>query len=219
MGASGFGEMTAHHLSLHGADHPYESVPADHPMLLLLADIAAQYDVPIDIHFDLVAQDLAAPDWLTSPLNPRFFSANLAGFERLLKHNTNAKICWAHAGSDNLGHWTVELSRRLLQQYPNLYMSLRMGPAHHPENFSLTSDGQLKPEWLRLFQEFPSRFVIGNYQFILSTAYHGQSPAAEFARLAPMTRKRTPEFLSVLPPDLARKIASDNAVALYKLRN
>ncbi|MCK5551930.1 MAG: hypothetical protein KAJ09_02210, partial [Deltaproteobacteria bacterium] len=37
-GAVGFGELTAHHYSLMPG-HPYESVPADHPLFLLLADI------------------------------------------------------------------------------------------------------------------------------------------------------------------------------------
>ena len=48
-GAVGFGEFAVGHFSL-GYDHPYESVPADHPLFLLLADIAAGKGVPIDIH-------------------------------------------------------------------------------------------------------------------------------------------------------------------------
>jgi hypothetical protein len=48
-GAKGFGEITAHHVSLN-PKHGYESIPADHPLLLLLADIAARHNVPIDLH-------------------------------------------------------------------------------------------------------------------------------------------------------------------------
>jgi len=218
-GAAGFGEMTAHHLSLHGEDHPYESVPADHPLLLLLADIAAEHDVPIDIHFDVVTKDLPVPDWLATANNPKVLHANLAAFERLLDHNPKAKICWAHVGSDNTGHWTTDLSRRLLQKHPNLYMSLRLGPGHVIENFPLTPARQIKPEWLQLLQDFPTRFVIGSDNFIAAPSFQGGNTANLLVQRVPVTREWIPIFLRNLPPDLACKIATDNALALYKLRS
>ena len=218
-GAAGFGEMTAHHLSLHGASHPYECVAADHPLMLLLADIAAKHDVLIDLHLDLVAKDIPPPAWLTSPNNPKMLPANLAAFERLLDHNPKAKICWAHAGSDNIGHWTAELSRGMLQKHPNLYMSLRMGPGHVPKNFPMTPEGQIKPEWLSVFQEFPNRFVIGDDQFIIPPNYHGPQLAVDSAHNVSLLRDRTLAFLNALPDDLARKFATENAVALYRLKD
>ncbi|MCX6906877.1 MAG: amidohydrolase family protein, partial [Verrucomicrobia bacterium] len=207
-GAVGFGEIGIHHLSL-ALDHGYGITRPDHPLLLLLADISAKHDVPIDVHCDLIAQDMPKPAWLTSPHNSKFFTANLPAFERFLGHNPKAKICWAHAGSDNTGHWTTELSRRLLRTYPSLYMSLRMGPGMSGQNFPLTDDGQVKPDWLRLFQEFPNRFVIGNDMFIGKSAFHIPNPSS----------KRTAVFLKALPQNLARKIAYENAIALYKLKN
>jgi predicted TIM-barrel fold metal-dependent hydrolase len=223
-GAKGFGEMTAHHLSLHGSDHIYECVAADHPFLRLLADIAARHDVPIDFHFDLVTEDIATPAWLTSPNNPKTLRANLPAFERLLDHNPKARIVWAHAGSDNIGHWTVDLSRRLLQKHPNLYMSLRLGPGESRQNFPLTPDGQIRAEWLSLFQEFPSRFVIGTDSFLADSSRQGDasslsSTAARLTARTPMSRKNAPVFLKALPADLARKIASENAAAIYRLKN
>ncbi|MBI4590180.1 MAG: amidohydrolase family protein [Candidatus Rokubacteria bacterium] len=217
-GAVGFGEITAHHLS-HMAGHPYESVAADHPLLLLLADIAARHDVVIDLHFDLVAQDMNAPEWLASPPNPPLLRANLAAFERLLEHNRNAKIVWAHAGSDMLGHWTVDLSRAFLEKHPNLFMSLRMGPGRAPQNHPLTPARTIKPEWLRLLQDFPDRFVIGGDQFIASPSLRGAGPGLVFSQRAPATRERTRAFLDALPPDLARKIGYGNAIRLYKLKD
>ena len=56
-GALGFGEITAHHLS-HVPGHPYESVAADHPLLLLLVDIAGRNNALIDFHFDLVTEEM-----------------------------------------------------------------------------------------------------------------------------------------------------------------
>ena len=43
-GAVGIGEMGIHHVSIPamGSQHAYESVPADHPLYLLLADLAAE---------------------------------------------------------------------------------------------------------------------------------------------------------------------------------
>lgn len=216
-GAKGFGEMAVQHLSLQGAHHPYESIPADHPLFLLLADIAAQHDVPIDIHFDVVTEDIPTPAYLTSPNNPKVLHANLDAFERLLDHNPKAKISWAHAGSDNTGHWTVDLSRRLLQKHPNLYMSLRLGPGHSRQNFPLTPDGQIKPEWLSLLKDFPTRFLIGTDQFIGSSP--DQGPGGKKETKTPKSRENVPVFLKTLPADLARKITSENAIALYKLKN
>lgn len=216
-GAVGFGEIAAHHLSI-TSGHPYESVPADHPLLLLLADIAARQEVLIDFHFDPVTEDMKSPEWLASPPNPPVLRANLAAFERLLEHNRKAKIVWAHVGSDMLGHWTTGLSRRLLEKHPNLYMSLRMGPGRAPQNHPLTPAGKIKPDWLLLFKDFPTRFVIGGDQFIVSPSLQGGGPAILFSQRAPMIRERTRAFLDALPPDLAQKIGYENAIHLYKLK-
>jgi len=210
-GAAGFGEMAVHHLSFMRG-HPYESVPADHPLFLLLADIAARHDVVIDLHFDPVTEDIPLPTddtprpgKLTSPPNPKVLQANIAPFERLLTHNRKAKIVWAHAGSDPIGHWTVELSRRLLQSHSNLYMSLRMGGGA-PQNLVFDSGGGIKPVWMNLFRDFADRFVIGNDQFIASSRIPGGGPGFVFAQNASLLRKRTKDFLSKLPEDLVRKI-------------
>lgn len=214
-GAAGFGEITAHHLSL-VANHPYESAPADHPLLLLLADLAGNKDAVIDFHFDVVVEDMKAPEWLPPP-NPASFQANLAAFERLLAHNRNARIVWAHAGSDMLGQWTVSLSRMLLAKHPNLFLSLRMAPGRAPENHPLNANDQIKPEWHRLLNDFPDRFVIGGDQFFVADAVIA-GPARVFAQRAGITRQRANLFLAALPEGLARKIGFENALRIYKLK-
>lgn len=217
-GAAGFGEITAHHLS-HLPGHPYESVAADHPLLLLLADIAGRNDAVIDFHFDVVTEDLRSPEWLATPPNPPVLRANLAAFERLLERDRKAKIVWAHAGSDMLGHWTTDLSRRLLEKHPNLYMSLRMGPGRAPQNHPLTGAKEIRPDWLRLLRDSADRFVIGGDQFISGPSIQGGGPGVVFAQRAPAVRERTRAFLAALSPDIARKIASENALRLYRLRD
>lgn len=217
-GAAGFGEMTAHHLS-HMPGHPYESVAADHSLLLLLAEVAARNNVPIDFHFDVVAEEMKAPEWLASPPNPQILGVNLAAFERFLGHNRRAKIVWAHAGSDMLGHWTTELSRRLLEKHPNLYMSLRMAPGRAPQNHPLNEAGEIRADWMRLLRDFSDRFVIGGDQFFISSTVRGGGPGTTFAQRAPIVRQRTKLFLAALPVDLYRKVAFENAVRLYRLKD
>src|SRR6185436_760739 len=57
-GVIGFGEMTAEH---YAGVTPYQYAPADHPLYLLLADIAAAHGVPIDLHIEAVPEDMAVP--------------------------------------------------------------------------------------------------------------------------------------------------------------
>ena len=126
LGALGFGELTAEHFSM-SERHIYESAPPDHPLFLLLADIAARHRVPIDIHMEALPEDLPKPARLTSSRNPPVFKANIAAFERLLAHNRKAAIIWSHAGWDNSGQRTRRLMRALLGRHPNPYTSLQVG--------------------------------------------------------------------------------------------
>lgn len=212
-GAVGFGEITAHHLSLPamGPMHGYSVAPADHPLLLALADIAAERNVPIDLHFDAVPEPMPLPAPIAqNPSNPPTLDANLAAFERLLAHNRNAKIIWAHAGSDPLRTRTPALCRELLARHPNLYMSLRGGgrTVPHP-SFALDEQGRLKPAWVKLIADFPDRFVLGSDRF--HTADAPRTPV--LAQALPNLRR----LVDQLPPPLARRVAIDNVERLYGL--
>ncbi|MBI2561131.1 MAG: hypothetical protein HYW08_01715 [candidate division NC10 bacterium] len=59
--------------------------------------------------------------------------------------------------------------------------------------------------------------MLGGDQFLAGPSVRGSGPGLTFAQRAPMIRQRTRVFLEALPPDLARRIASENAVRLYKL--
>jgi predicted TIM-barrel fold metal-dependent hydrolase len=204
-GAVGFGEMSSEHLSF-SSSQAYETAPPDYPLFLLLEDIAAAHNVPIDLHFDVVPQAMPLPSSLRSPPNPPNLSENLASFERLLTHNARAKIVWAHAGSDGLGYRTPDLCRRLLQAHSNLYMEIKIDPLELGKNPPLT-DGKIKPEWLKLFTDFPDRFVIGSDQ--------------HYASGRPMTGSQRWQMvvllLNQLPSDLQRKIASENALRIFPI--
>jgi predicted TIM-barrel fold metal-dependent hydrolase len=215
MGAVGFGELAVSHLSM-VPGQPYMVVPADHPLLLLLADIAARHDTVIDVHFDPVLEDMPRPDYVTSE-NPRIIKRNIDAFERFLDHNPRARISWAHVGSDRLNFWTAAFTREILARHANLYMSLRMFASKSGLNHPLTGTG-ITDDWMRTFEQFPDRFFIGGDQFFVPPALRNKTgPGATFARMSQNTRDRVNRFLTYLPPDIARKFAYENAMRVYKL--
>jgi len=213
-GVKGFGEITAHHVSLN-PHHGYESVPADHPLLLLLADIAARHDVPIDFHFDPIPRDMPRPEALKSPKNPAVFKENIHGFENLLAHNPGAKIVWAHAGSDPVGYFTPELVRRLMERHPNLYCSIRTTlnrnhPMRHPRR-------GINDDWIDVLKAFPDRFVFGTDSFLVTGDYTGPDGPKVFEHHSRIQREGVKQVMAYLDEALARKIGRDNAVRIYHL--
>jgi hypothetical protein len=213
-GAVVFGEIALHHLSLRlmSPQHPYEWTPPDHPLLMLLADIAAEKNIPMDLHLDLVPEDMNLPDRpVFNPTNPTLLKANMAAFERLLAHNRGARIVWAHAGTDPLGTRTPQIQRELLSRNPNLFMSLRLGGAAPAPFVALGPDKKLKPFWLALLRDFPDRFVIGTDFF--------HSPMGTGSQRGPSeeTLENYRTTLAQMPPELAEAIAHGNAEKIYRL--
>lgn len=212
-GAVVFGEIALHHLSLRpmGPQHPYERTSPDHPLLMLLADIAAEKNIPIDIHLDLVPEDMNLPDRpALNPTNPAVLKANMAAFERLLAHNRGARIVWAHAGTDPLGTRTPQIQRELLSRNPNLFMSLRLGATAPPPFIALDPGKKLKPLWLVLLRDFPNRFVIGTDFFHSPGSGSQRGPNEE-------TLENYRAALAQMPAELAEAIAHGNAEKIYRL--
>jgi len=208
-GAVGFGELTAEHFSLE-PNHPYESTPPDHPLFLLLSDIAADNDVPIDLHMEAVCEKMQTPMELRLPPNPDIFYPNINSFERLLDHNPKAKIIWAHAGWDNTGYRTAALCGELLKKHPNLYMSIKFGRRGRPENRMIGQQNQIKPEWLQVISTFSERFLIGSDQFYFPL--EARERTCYNVEVAVM-------FLSLLPLELSRKVGHENASRIFGLMN
>ncbi len=199
-GVVGFGEMTAEHFN---GNTPYQYAPADHPLFLMLADIAAEHGVPIDLHLEAVPQDMPLPAGLKSPPNPPRLHANIAAFERLLAHNPRANIIWAHAGFDNTGYRTVELNRRLLAAHSNLYMELKADPLAKGLNYPLAADGKIKPDWLKLIMDYPDRFIIGSDQ-------HYPEPKDQVQRWQEVVL-----LFNELPADVRKKVGTENVAHIY----
>ncbi|MGE5538766.1 MAG: amidohydrolase family protein [Gemmatimonas sp.] len=211
-GIVALGEFASVHLSMFNG-HPYEDTPPDHPLFMMLADIAAENDLPIDLHMEVIPQDMDMPKgWhQRSSANPETIKGNVDNLERLLAHNANARVVWAHVGWDNTGYWTVDLTRRLLAAHANLFLSIKLNPnAAAPENRPVAGNGSIKPEWLALFREFPDRFVIGTDAFYNAVPNAQRSPDEG-------TLDQARRFVDALPDDLKRKIAYANAVRIYRL--
>ncbi len=205
-GAIGFGEMTALRFSFR-SEHPFEEVRPDHPLFLLLADIAARENVPIDIHMEAVSSDIPLPDELQSPPNPEEVEENIEAFKKLLSHNRAARIVWVHAGWDTTGHRTVKLMRKLLEDNPNLYMSLKIVGRRQEKNRP-DENGKIKSKWKDLIAEFPNRFVIGSDQFYTVPGTR---------RIGPPSTESTWNLVDQLPTDVASKVVCDNARTIYRL--
>lgn len=208
-GAAGFGELTTLHFSM-SPEHPFEQAPPDHPLFLLLADIGAAHGMPLDIHMEAVPEDMPLPGHprLQAMANPKQLKANLPAFERLLAHNRNAKIIWAHVGWCNTGQRTAALCAELLAKHSNLYMSFKLAPDSRSDLKPLDENYHLRPEWLDLIRAFPERFIIGTDQFY--------TPAGGRA-MGPQKTGETKVLISLLPEPLAVKVGQENPGALFRL--
>ncbi len=202
-----YGEITALHLSYAEA-HAYEETRADTPLFLSLADYAAANNVPIDLHMDVVSEDMTTPSYFTdrSPNNPAEIEENISALETLLAYNRNAKIVFAHAGRDTTGQHTASLIEQLLRDHPNFYIQIHpvFGPLF-TENAIVDQAGNIRSEWLSLLQNYPDRAVLGSDHFYEGTSDDG------------INIGRVQTFLQNLPGSLATSIGCTNPVSLYNL--
>ena len=114
--------------------------------------------------------------------------------EILLGLAPGVKVVWAHAGMssgpDEVG--------RLVAGSPHLYVELAL-------RSDVAPGGQLDPAWRDLFVRHPDRFMIGTDTWVASrwSDYVGVQAAAR-------------AWLGQLPPDVARRLAYENADALAR---
>lgn len=215
-GAKAFGEMAALHYSF-SSRHIFRQVPPDHPLFLLLADLAAQHDMPVDFHMEAVLErePTSAALLKVSPNNPEMTEATIPGFERLLAHNPEARIVWTHVGWDNTGHLTIDLVRRLLTEHANLYCALKFvrqsyEPFGRGNKVLVEPEMTIHAEWVELMREFPDRFMIGADEFVLAANSRSR-------RGGPPSFEDTWAIVSQLPDDIRDKVGGENARRVYRL--
>lgn len=213
-GARAFGEMVALHFSFRDT-HPFEQIAADHPLYLLLADIAARRDMAIDLHLEAVIQDQPVPPRLAkvSPRNPAVIRSTIPAFERLLAHNRGARVVWQHVGWDNTGQMTPNLLQRLLEAHPNLFLAIKVvrpqRELFRSGNNIVDAERRILPDWLGLITRYPDRFVMGADEFVGS----GRGFTA-----GPPSFEDTWFLVDQLPADLRVKVGRENAMRIYGLR-
>ncbi|MGI9520990.1 MAG: amidohydrolase family protein [Hyphomicrobiaceae bacterium] len=114
--------------------------------------------------------------------------------ERIFKTDPRARVLWAHSGFDR-----PESVRRMLRKHKNLWADLAFRNDH-------ATGKQVAAEWRAAFEEFPDRFMVGTDTFAPERWYYVSEHAAD-AR----------NWMSSLPPELARKIAYENAETMLDL--
>jgi predicted TIM-barrel fold metal-dependent hydrolase len=115
----------------------------------------------------------------------------------LYAHAPKAKVIWAHTGISGVPSARV---RELLNKHANLYGELSYRPG-------ITQDGKLAPEWRALFEQFPSRFLIGSDTWINQRWLYYDDLMQDYRR-----------WLGELPPQVAQAIAYGNGAALFGLQ-
>ena len=205
----GIGETNLRYYSGKLIPPPTVYIPADTPLWLQLVDLSAQYHLPISFHF--VPDDAVA---------------NVA-FEKMLNHNKDATLIWAHLGFNNMPLDSAKLNDYLLR-YPNLYFdtagiqNMQQDPAPQANSnwWMLTSqadNGQLNKEWKQFFETWNSRILFG------SDAGGGSNGLERWLNYADDSVKgATPNavghwtrLLSNLDYNAAHNILSGNARALF----
>jgi hypothetical protein len=102
-------------------------------------------------------------------------------------------VLWAHAGMSS----GPDVIGPLLARHPRLSVELAL------RSHDVASGGRLDPAWRALFSQYPDRFMVGTDTWVPSR--WPQVPDVQDTARA---------WLRQLPPDLARRIASENAERL-----
>lgn len=183
-------------------------VAPDTSIWLQLVDLSAKYHVPISFHF--IPDDTAAN----------------AAFERMLSHNKDAVLIWAHLGLNNMTLDSATLNDFLLR-YPNLYLDTAgiqnmQNPLAQPNsNWARLADqsnnGKLYEEWRKLFETWNSRILFG------SDAGGGSNSLERWLNYSSSTSSLATadaighwkSLLSYLDSNSARNILSSNAREIF----
>ncbi|MFA4953920.1 MAG: hypothetical protein WC641_01245 [Patescibacteria group bacterium] len=183
-------------------------VPADTPLWLQLVDLSAQHHVPISFHF--VPDDAIAN----------------AAFEKMLSHNKDAILIWAHLGFNNMTFDRATLNNYLLR-YPHLYFDTAgiqgmENPLSRPNsNWMRITDpannGRLNEEWRQFFETWNSRILFGtDAGGGANSLERWLNYTASISNLAPTNSVgRWRNALSDLDSSAALNILSSNSRALF----
>jgi hypothetical protein len=129
-----------------------EHLQLDSPAGHLLFAFSAESGIPFQVHQEIEDQYLPV-------------------LEKMLKQYPKAKVIWCHVSQMRYQArntiYGPDYVRKLLEQYPNLYFDLFVGPPRNP--YPLSNEypgkywnhetGKLTPEWAKLIADHPWRFM------------------------------------------------------------
>lgn len=171
-------------------------MPVDSETMQLVFQLSAETGLPFLLHHE--AEDILLPE-----------------LERMLVKYPKAKVIWCHAGRNrNPGTWKkfmkTDAVSELLKKYPNLYFDLvqsKPDSKYHGTGYvegimyEVSSWGvDLDPDWKKLFEAFPDRFVIGSD--VNTGRFYSYGDVIETFRSV---------VLKALKKDVAEKMAFKNA--------
>ena len=185
-GARGVGEVSISHVET--STQGVVDRAGDDPLLVQVWQLAADYGVPVNVHCE---------------------GADVLELAAALDSSPETIFIWAHMGDTDAA--TV---RSMLEAYPDrLYADLAcrnphyIRPPHSAEEQALTDgDGVLKPGWVELFEDYPTRLLWGT----------DIGPPGRYEQLE-QTLDYAQSIFAQLEPSTAEAIAHSNAEALFGL--
>ncbi|CRM23745.1 amidohydrolase family protein [Pseudomonas sp. 58 R 12] len=187
----GIGEVFTRHddlTALTSGDTPR----ANNEAMTRIYHLAAENDLPVMLHSNITSK---------RERNPLY----LAEVEESVRNHPHTRFIWAHAGTSKEIHrpqvqmdFLLPTLSRLLEAYPNLYIDLSWSML---TPYLLDEAGKPRPEWVKLVERFPERFMLGS------------DVVGRFNKLGKEMRRFDP-FLDALPAQVAHKVARDNFLAI-----
>lgn len=187
----GIGEVFTRHDDVTALIHG-NTPRANNEAMMKVYRLAAEFDLPILLHSNITSKRERNPLYLEE-------------LEEALIKNPDVRFIWAHAGTSKELHrhqeeldFLLPLVQRLLAKHDNLYIDLSWTLI---QPYLTDSKGKPNPDWLALFKQHPTRFVLGS------------DVVGRFSSLAETMQGFEP-VLQALPDDVAQAIAEDNFRAL-----
>lgn len=155
-----------------------------------LLKLAAEYDVPFNIH--------------TETSDFRFLKP-------ICEQHQDVRFLWAHAG----GVLGPEHSEGILKACPNVWIELSARDPHHYGGL-VDDNGQLRAGWKEMLIKYPGRFMVGTdpvwKAHQVNRWYEADEGWMHYDKFISFHRA----WLKELPEDVEKKIRLENALKFFK---
>jgi len=161
----------------------------DNPILQGLLTLAAEFDVPFNIHTETSDYRFLAP---------------------VCKQHPKVRFLWAHAG----GVLGPEHSEGIMKACPNVWIELSARDPNHYGGL-LDDQGKLRKGWYDIITRYPDRFMIGTdpvwNAHQVNRWYEADEGWKHYHEFIQFHRK----WMKALPPDVEEKLRLKNALSFF----